>query len=150
MLKLHRKFDYIKILFVSILKYRLKYRLTIADCYLMINTRRINAVPLFKRKVSSFLTDGGRDVLANTEEGISKHREKYGILPSFDNYSGIECHAFICFLSDISSSPVFRHKNSARAIFPVRSHWRGQCSIMYSINIKSPFLDSRNDALLQL
>jgi len=61
----------------------------------MINTLRINAVLLFKRKVSGFLADGGRDVLANTEEDISKHREKYGILSSFDNYSGIECHFYL-------------------------------------------------------
>lgn len=116
----------------------------------MINSRRINAVPLFKRKVSSFLAD---TLLANTEEGIGTNtREKYGILPSFDNYSGIECHAFIYFLPDISSLPVFRRRNRTRAIPPARSHWRGQCSIMHSINIKSRSfrIGSRNDALLHL
>jgi len=116
----------------------------------MINTRRINAVPLFKRKVSSFLADGGHHVGQYGRGYQQTLREKYGILPSFDNYSGIECHGFIYFLSDISSSPVFRHRNRARAIPPVRSHWRGQCSIMHSINIKSRSfrLGSRNDALL--
>lgn len=93
------KIDYKKKL---LFRYRLKCRLTIADCCAMINSRRINAAPLFKRKVSSFLAD---TLLANTEEVSANTREKYGILPSFDNYSGIECHAFIYFLSDISSLP---------------------------------------------
>lgn len=121
--------------------------MTIADCYTMINSRRINAVPLFKRKVSSFLADGGHFVgqygrrYQQTLERNTAYCHRLIIIPV----------SSVMLLS--TSSLIFRlcrHRNRARAIPPVRSHWRGQCSIMHSINIKSRSfrIGSRNDAFV--